>query len=361
MKMEPIRVLQVVRGMNLGGAETFVMNVYRKVDKSKVQFDFLVSRDGEYDEEIIKLGGRIYKTKYLTDVGPITYKRILKKFFKSHPEYQIIHSHVDKTTGIILESAKECRVKYLISHSHSSGSSNSKLAVLYKEHLGNKIIRYATNLFACSRDAADWLFKERSKEAIVVHNGIDFNRFKFNSQKRTSIRAHYHINKDTFVIGHVGRMEKVKNHTFLLKLFSSYITKNNNAVLLLIGDGSLREELVEEARMLKIEDKVIFVGNTLNVNEYYNAMDMFIFPSLYEGLPFTLIEAQVNGLPIIASNTVNKMSKLNDNFIFEDLKNDENWLKDIEKLKRTKQISSKLEEYNIESVSQKMEEFYLNL
>lgn len=359
--MKPIRVLQVVRGMNLGGAETFIMNVYRKIDKTRVQFDFLVSRDGEYDEEIKKLGGKIYKTKYLTDVGPIAYKGILKKFFKMHPEYQIIHSHVDKTTGIILQAAYESGIKYRISHSHSSNSSNSKLMILYKEHLGNKVIKYATNLFACSVEAAIWLFKNRSEEANIISNGIDFERFKFNKSKREELRKKLNISADTFVIGHVGRMEVVKNHKFLLELFKVYTLTNDKCLLLLIGDGSLRCELIEEVKKLKIEKQVIFVGNTLKVNEYYNIMDVFVFPSLYEGLPFTLIEAQVNGLPVLAADTISETAKLNSNFLFEDLDKSEDWLRDIKKVKRTQEISLSLNEYNIEVVAKKMEDFYIKL
>ena len=359
--MGVIRVLHVVRGMNLGGAETFIMNVYRKIDRNKVQFDFLVSRDGEYDEEIKKLGGKIYKTKYLTDVGPFMYKRILKKFFNEHKEYEIIHSHVDKTTGIILEVASKCGIKYRISHSHSSGSSNNKLIVLYKDYLGNKIIKYATNLFACSDEAARWLFKSRSDEAVVINNGIDFNKFSYNDNKREKIRSKYNIEDNTLVIGHVGRMEKVKNHKFLLELFSLYNAKNQNSILLLIGDGSLRSELEEYSKGLNIDDKVIFVGNTLDVNEYYNAMDIFVFPSLYEGLPFTLIESQVNGLPVIASNNIDKKVKFNENFVFESLDNVDEWLINLNKLIRITNISNDLDKYNIDKVVKKLEEFYKGL
>lgn len=359
--MQPIRVLQVVRGMNLGGAETFIMNIYRKIDKTKIQFDFLVSRDGEYDEEIKKLGGKIYKEKYLTDVGPILYKIILKKFFKKHPKYQIIHSHVDKTTGIILETAKECGIKHRISHSHSSGSSNSKIVVLYKEHLGNKVIKNATDLFACSKSAAEWLFKKRANESIIINNGIDFSKFKFDSITRENIRKKYNISKNCLVIGHVGRMETVKNHDFLIDLFYEYQKLNNDSVLLLLGDGSLRKKLEEKTKKMQINTKVIFVGNKLNVNEFYSAMDIFIFPSLYEGLPFTLIEAQVNGLPILASSNISKNVKLNNNFKFESLNNKNNWLNNINKLKRLDKISKKLEIYNITKTANQLEEFYLNL
>ena len=359
--MGVIRILHVVRGMNLGGAETFIMNVYRKIDKEKIQFDFLVSRDGEYDDEIQKLGGKIYKIKYLTDVGPFIYKIILKKFFNSHREYNIIHSHVDKTTGIILEVAFLCGIEYRISHSHSSGSSNNKLIVCYKSYLGNKILKYATNLFACSDEAAKWLFKERSKEAIVINNGIDFNKFCYNEKNRNLIRTKYNISDNTFVIGHVGRMEKVKNHKFLLKLFSLYVDKNKNSRLLLIGDGSLRRDLEDYARKIGVDDKVIFVGNVLNVNEYYSAMDLFVFPSLYEGFPFTLVESQVNGLPVIASDTIDMSSKFNDNFIFLELGDMKKWLVNFDKLSRVNDNNKDLENYNINKVVKFLENFYKNL
>lgn len=197
---ECVRVLQVIRAMNIGGAETFIMNVYRNIDREKVKFDFLVSGDGKYDEEIRKLGGKIYKIPYITEVGQIRFVQNLKNFFHTHPEYQIVHSHIDQVSGIILETAKKCGVKTTISHSHNTRNSNGIIGKIYKMYLQSKINKNSDIKLACGNDAAKWLYKPEASKAIVVNNGIDTDRFLFSKEHRDEKRKALGVDENTVVI-----------------------------------------------------------------------------------------------------------------------------------------------------------------
>lgn len=301
----PIRILQVIGGLNLGGAENFLMNIYRNIDRTKIQFDFLVNRGGTFEEEIRALGGKIFYIPALQKVGPIIYKNKLHRFFKEHREYNIIHSNMNQVSGIILEVAKKEKIPVRIAHSHSSSNSaNNFFERLYKNYLNTKINKNATNFLACSDEAAKWLYKEKAKEAIIIRNAIDIDRFKFNEEKRKLIRKELNINENDIVIGHVGRFSTVKNHKFLIEIFNEFQTNKENTKLLLVGDGPLRNEIEKQIIDLNIKDKVILVGNKKNVEDYYNVMDLFVFPSFYEGLGMVLIEAQINGINCVASKDV---------------------------------------------------------
>lgn len=246
MAMEEIRVLHVFRNMNLGGSQALVMNIYNKIDRKKVQFDFLVSEDGIYDEEIKKMGGRIYKIPYITKVGQKQFAKELKQFFIKHKEYNIVHSHLNQITGVILEEAKKAGVTNRIAHSHSTNNRNNIIIKLYKSYLQSKIKDSATNLFACSKEAAKWLYKSNSENAKILVNGIDLKEYTFSEEKRKEVRESLKIGQDTIVVGHVGRMDYAKNHMFLLDIFHQYQKINSNSILLLVGDGTLRKKLRKE-------------------------------------------------------------------------------------------------------------------
>ncbi len=200
MESNCVRVLQVIRAMNIGGAETFIMNMYRNIDREKIKFDFLVSDDGKYDDEIKTLGGKIYKIPYITSVGQLKYVQHLKNFFNSHPEYQIVHSHIDQVSGIILETAKKCGVKTTLSHSHNTRNSNGIVGKIYKEYLQSKINKNSDVKLACGDDAAKWLYKRESVNATVINNGIDTNKFLFSSEYRKEKRKFLGVEESTVVI-----------------------------------------------------------------------------------------------------------------------------------------------------------------
>lgn len=362
--MEPIRVLQVIGGMNFGGAENFLMNLYRNIDRTKVQFDFLVNREGVFDEEIKKLGGNIYYIPALQKVGPIIYVHNLKRFLKSN-NYCIVHSHLNQVTGLILQTAKKCGVKVRIAHCHSSSNSAYNFITrIYKNYLNTKINKNATDFFACSEVAAQWLFKEKANEAIIIKNAIDIERFKFNNEKRKIIRKNLNMNEDDIVIGHVGRFFAVKNHKFLIDLFNDFQKDKKNSKLLLVGDGPLRIEIENQIADLNIKDRVILVGNKKNVEDYYNAMDLFVFPSLYEGLGMVLIEAQINGLNCVTSkdvvpNDVNITNHVKFVLLDDGIKEWNKTLKKIDIIRYSELEKIKKSGYDVKEEVKKLQKIYL--
>lgn len=323
---EPIRILHVLREMEMGGAQKLIMNIYQEIDKTKIQFDFLVSAKGEYDEKIIKNGGRIYYIPYLTKVGPIKYKKELINFFSKHREYKIVHSHIDQVSGIIMQAAEKCDISVRIAHSHNTHNSNNVIGKIYKYYLQSKINKFATDFFACSKEAAKWLFKENAEKAIIINNGIKLEDYKYSEIKRKKIRSELKICDDTFVIGHIGRFSKQKNHEFLIEVFEKYHNKNKNSVLILIGDGSLKTKIQEIIKEKNIEKNVILLGTRNNANEFYSAFDMVVFPSKFEGISLTLIEAQVSGVPIVASQNVDKNTNVSNTIKFINNYNVEDWV-----------------------------------
>lgn len=362
----PIRILHVIGGLNLGGAENFLMNIYRNIDRSKIQFDFLVNRGGAFEDEIKELGGKIFYIPALQKVGPIIYKKKLHEFYRQHKEYLIVHSHLNQVSGIILEVSKKEKIPVRIAHSHSSSNfANNFFERLYKNYLNTKINKNATNFFACSDDAAKWLYKEKAKEAIIIKNAIDIERFKFNEEKRNLIRKELNIDESDIVIGHVGRFSSVKNHKFLIELFNEFQKDKKNSKLLLVGDGPLKNEIENQIVTFNIKDKVILVGNKKNVEDYYNAMDLFVFPSLYEGLGMVLIEAQINGLNCLTSkdavpNEVNITNHVKFVSLDEDIKG---WNKILNEMNIARYSElEKIEKagYNVREECKKLERIYLN-
>ncbi|MCC3670626.1 glycosyltransferase family 1 protein [Terrisporobacter mayombei] len=294
--------------MGRGGAETMAMNLYRNIDRSKVQFDFIVHTEKkcDYDDEINLLGGKIYRVPRYKGINHFIYRKQWIEFFRKHPEYDIIHGHMRSTASIYLNIAKKYGLK-TISHSHNS-SSGKGISSIIKNIMQYKIKYIADYLFSCSKSAGIWLYGKRRcdrENFFVLNNAIEADKFKLNLEKRENIRNELDIN-DKLVIGHIGRFHPQKNHEFLIEVFKLINKKNQDSVLLLVGDGELRECINEKVKKLGLEDKVIFTGVRDDVDSLVQAMDVIVFPSLYEGLPLTLIEIQVSGLPCIASDTITK-------------------------------------------------------
>lgn len=296
--MLPIRVLHVVTNMCRGGLETMIMNYYRHIDRTKVQFDFLVHRDFEsdYDAEILSLGGRIHHLPRLNPFSP-SYLGKLDAFFAEHPEYRIVHSHLDCMAGIPLKYAQKHGVPVRIGHAHSSSQDKDlkyPLKLIYKKN----IARQATDLFACSEAAGSWMFG--GVPFRVVNNAIDTHRYAFDPALRKQARQELGIGADELIFGHVGRFVPAKNHTFLIQI----LAQTPAAKLLLVGDGELCASVEEQARELGVLDRVIFTGVRPDVERMLQVMDVFVFPSVYEGLPLTIVEAQSAGLPCLISDGV---------------------------------------------------------
>lgn len=301
MDSKPIRILHIVTYMGRGGLETMIMNYYRHINRSKVQFDFLVHRDFEadYDREILDLGGKIYRIARLNPFS-FKYHKELNDFFKNHPEYKIVHVHQDCMSSIALKAAMKNNVPIRIAHSHNANQ-DKNIKYLIKRFYMRSIPRYATDLFACSEDAGNWMFGGKSFE--ILNNAIDSDLFKFNTNIRDEIRNALNLN-NKFVVGHVGRFDLQKNHSFLIDIFYEIQKIRTDSILLLIGSGDGELTIKEKVRKLNIEDKVIFMGVRNDVNKLMQAMDVFIFPSLYEGLGVVAIEAQASGLPVLKSDKV---------------------------------------------------------
>jgi len=299
---EPVRILQVVTDMNRGGLETMIMNYYRSIDRSRVQFDFLVhrSKKAAYDDEILSMGGKIYSVPKLNPFSN-GYKKSLNEFFQTHKEYRVIHVHQDCLSSVILKAAKKNNVSVRIAHSHSS-SQDKNIKYLLKLFYMRSIPKYATELFACSKAAGDWMFKGCSYK--VVANAIDAERFTYDANLSKQVRSELGIEEGDFVIGHVGRFSRVKNHTFLLDIFNEILKMNGQAKLIFVGSGDLEESIREKANSLKIAENVFFLGDRNDVYRVLQAVDVFVLPSLYEGLPVTLVEVQASGLKFIISDKV---------------------------------------------------------
>lgn len=301
---EPIRVLQVVTHMNRGGLETMLMNYYRQLDREQVQFDFLTHRpyDGDYGEEIQVLGGRIF---HLPALNPFSssYKKTLGDFFDTHPEYKVIHVHQDCLSSVILKVAKQHGVKVRIAHSHCS-SQDKDVKYPIKLFYQRFIPRYATDLMACGEDAGNWMFL--GAKFRVLNNAIDANAYVYNKEKRQQQRVKWGVQDDATVYGHVGRFSPQKNHIFLIDIFYEIAKKRPDSVLLLVGNDTEEKapEIKEKVKILGLAEKVIFTGLRKDVVDLLQVMDVLVFPSNYEGLPVTLIEAQAAGLPCLISDKV---------------------------------------------------------
>lgn len=327
--MGVIRVLQVFTIMNRGGAESMIMNYYRKIDRSQIQFDFLVHRKEKaaFDEEIENLGGRIYRFDPINPLFPGDYYNKLRDFFKEHSEYSIIHSHLNTFSCFPLKIAKEFNIPCRIAHAHiaiddvSLGSlfSNKEsiketFKKLIKLQLKKKVKKDATDLFSCGEKAGNWLFG-KDTSFTTMNNAIDTEKFAYNQSIAQQYKKEFGVEKN-LVIGHVGRFASQKNHAFLLKIFKEVLQKKPTAVLMMVGDGPLRSVMEKEAAQLSIEKNVRFLGVRADVPQLFQMFDVFVFPSFYEGLPVTLIEAQAAGIKVFASDSITTEVSLTEDIEF---------------------------------------------
>ena len=312
----PIRVLHILHSMNRGGAENALMNYYRHIDRTKVQFDFLLTDNNkcQFEDEIWALGGRVFRVPLLTMSKPLPYLIGVNEFFHSHPEYKIVHSHTSSKSVFPLWIAKKNGVPVRISHSHNT-QSESGIKGFVRNVLMPLLKSVATDWFSCGVNAGYWLYGKRAMEqnkVRVVKNVIEANKYRFNPDIRETIRQQLDLTDDVFLIGHVARFNPQKNHLFDIGLLSEMKKKCKNVKLLEIGIG-VKEGLNDYAHEMGVYDDIIFTGVVNNVCDYEQAMDAFILPSLYEGLPLSIIEAQISGLPCFTTEgTVSKECSVTD-------------------------------------------------
>ena len=364
---EPIRVAQIIGKWVGGGVESVVMNYYRHIDRTKIQFDFVCDNDSiniPYDE-IKKLGGRIILVPPYQKV--FEYQKELIKIFKEN-NYKIVHSHINTLSIFPLRAAKKAGVPVRVAHSHSTTNKKE-----WKRNLVKQVLRpfskvYATDYMCCSELAGRWLFgnKEYDKGNVyLLNNAIDLDKFKYDEKVRKNKRKELNISDDTIVIGHIGRFVEQKNHRFLIDVFDELHKQNNNSLLLLVGQGPLMEEIKEKVKTLGLKDSVKFLGQRNDVNELYNAMDAFCLPSLYEGLGMVAVEAQVSGLLCVVSTEIPEIAKVTEKIVFINLENNiKTWTETIfnhlkNANRKNANFTDGLKKYDIKLEACKLEKKYL--
>jgi glycosyltransferase involved in cell wall biosynthesis len=314
---QPFRVLQVIGQMDRGGAETMIMNLYRNIDRTKVQFDFIVHTEQKcaYDDEILALGGKIFHVPRFTGMNIFNYQKAWKSFFDEHKEYKIIHGHIGSSAAIYLKIAKENGL-FTIAHSHNTKNEPNLKGKMYSA-ISYPTRYVADHFFGCSKSAGKARYGNKvvsSSNFNMLNNAINTEDFIYSNKIRDKKRLELGLD-NKFVLGHVGRFNLQKNHTFLIDIFYKINKKMDNSILVLIGDGELRESVENKVRRLGLEGKVIFTGVRSDIPEIMQALDVFLFPSLFEGLPVTVIEAQATSLPCIISNTITEDVNITSNLV----------------------------------------------
>ena len=353
------RILQVVTYMGRGGIETMLMNYYRRMDREKIQFDFLVHRDfrADFDDEIEALGGRIYRVPAMNPASG-SYRKALADFFRAHP-YRVVHCHLNYMSGVVLAAAKQAGVPVRIAHAHTAAMAPGWKQSVRRlcKHL---IPLTATHRFACSTEAGRAIFGKQSFS--ILANAIDAAAFAPDETVRREVRRELAL-EDAFTVMHVGRMVYAKNHEFLLDAFRELLNTDPGAKLVLVGDGELRSQVEEKAAQLP-EGSVQMLGSRTDIPRLLQAADVFAFPSRFEGMPVTMIEAQATGLPCIKSKTVTDECIVTDLVTSLPTEDPRLWAEAILAARgtpRTDRLSDiQRSGYDITAAAEKLTRFYLN-
>jgi glycosyltransferase EpsF len=367
MKKAPIRIVHVIGKWVGGGVEAVVMNYYRHIDKTKIQFDFICDNDSTNIpyEEIESLGGRVILIPPYQKI--FSYQKELQKVLKEN-NYKIVHSHINTLSVFPLYAAKKVGIPVRIAHSHSTTNKKEWKKNLMKQFLRPFSKKYATDYMCCSELAGRWLFgnKEYDKGNVyLLNNAIDLDKFKYDEKIRKEVRKELNIKDDTLVIGHIGRFVAQKNHTFLIDIFNEIHKNNNDSILLLAGQGPKENEIKEKVKTLNLEKNVVFLGQRNDANRLYQAFDVFLLPSLYEGLPVVGVEAQASGLLCILSESMTQETKVLDTTTFISLEeSSKEWstklldnYKNFKRRDTTKEITNN--NVNIKQESIKLENKYV--
>ena len=366
-----IRILQYIGPLRLGGSQSFIMEIYRRIDRAKVQFDFIVfpEPDKEMREEIEDFGGRIILSPQYNGKNHLNYVKWWNEFLDSNPDYKILHGHVRSVASIYLSIARRHNLITVI-HSHSTSNGRGLKGKI--KNIMQFPIRYqADYMFACSKEAGLWLYGKKvckSKRYKFVPNAIEVQKFYFNADIRSKVRSELGLS-DEIVIGNIGRASTPKNQEFILDIIFELNDEKRKYIFLLVGDGELLENLKKKAAELGISDNVIFAGARMDVYRFYNAIDIFVFPSLWEGLPVSIVEAQANGLQCILSDRITRDVKLTDRMSYISLdRGVEFWSTTIKNQlkKETNRYLTDAEKKSIQTfdssvVAKNLEDFYIEL
>lgn len=359
-----IKVLQVGATNVLGGIEIFLHNYYKNIDRSKVEFDFVNMYDKIcFQEEYEANGSRVYNLPNYR-IHPFKYLKQLKKILKDG-KYDVLHFNMNSAIFLYpLMAAKKANVHVIIAHSHNASSDKGIIKNILHDLIKHFIPLFANYFFACSDYAGKWFFSNKvmkSDSFYIINNAINVEEFKFNEAKRIQVRKNLNIKDDEILIGHVGRFIKQKNHEFLIEIFNQIVTTNKEFKLVLIGVGDLKKEIEKKVQNEGIEKNVIFLGQRNDTKDLYQAIDIFLLPSLYEGLPLVGIEAQVAGCKCFFSDKITKELKIKSDSEFLKIRDSKEWARKI--IDYSKKMSNKREkidysQYDIKTNSKKLCEFY---
>lgn len=366
-----IRILHSVSYMSRGGIETMLMNYYRKIDRNKVQFDFLCNsyKEGAYDKEIIEMGGRIFRTPGFSPLKRGAYKKYMRQLFKEHPEYKIVEAHNGPLGRYAMKAAKDSGIPVRIYHAHGADIPfDIKWPIKY---YCMKMLKYSMNEhFICSEKAGRFYMGDKVIDSGNFHfipNAIQVRDFVYNESVRNSLRKEYNLD-DKFVVGHIGRLSLQKNHIFILKVFAHLLKINPSVHLVLVGGGEWHDKVIKWIEEYKIGDHVTLTGVVSNPQVWYQAFDVFFMPSLWEGLPVTGIEAQAADLPCLFSSAITREVEILPKAEFMSLNEPQDkWadklndmLLNIQSRKdQTELITNS--HYNIEHEAKRLQELYINL
>lgn len=359
-----MRILHILDSLDMGGIEVFLMNLYRSIDRSQIQFDFLIfKKENYFEEEVKSYGSIIFNGAGLSYMAQI---KFIANIIRDH-DYNIVHCHNCSLKGLVKEVLPvklSNRQIIVIAHSHNTGTPSNTLIDKIKRYLLKKVITNCSDyLFACSYKAGVSKFIENKRKPIaVIKNGINTRRLIFDKTVRKTIRKQLNIKDDEMVFGTVGRLETQKNHKFLLMVYKEYLKTEKYSKLLIVGNGEKWEELHELVDELEIRNNVIFTGNQSNVNSYLMAMDIFVFPSLYEGLGIAVIEAQASGLPCLVADNIPQEAEISDLFHRLPLKIDV-WINALKHIRKNMERSEYYRQvitsgYDINVIAKELSDFY---
>lgn len=371
---EPIRVLLLFTVMNRGGAETMIMNYYRHIDRTKVQFDFMVHRQerGAFDDEIEALGGKIYRMIPIYPQNFLKYKRMLKDFFDKHQEYQIIHSHMSELGYFAFQEAARHQIPCRICHAHNAPDFSREGALewfklLPRLYFIHNIRRHTTHFFVCSHIAGLWLYgKKYSNQFVFMKNAIQADRFIYHTEEAIKLKKEWDL-ENKLVICHIGRFNAQKNHSFLIDIFKEIHQKEPSSVLLLVGDGLLKNDIEKKVKKYHLEDSIRFLGQRNDVPQILKASDFLVFPSIYEGLSVVLVEAQSSGIQCFFTETLAKETVIQPQNVELHSLNEsaEDWANAVLSKKNyiRKDVSLEIKEkgWDIPTSAKWLENYYINL
>lgn len=358
------RVLHFELTGNIGGIESFILNLYKNIDRSTYKFDFITTSETPvYKDELETLGGRVFQVPIYKDIWG--YTREIKKIIAAN-NYDIIHIHKNSSANIIPAIiAKKISSAKIIVHSHNTLPTKGRLSGLLHKINRSYLYNVADEHLACSNIAGKWMFGDRKYE--VIPNGVDTSQFLFSTEGRKKIRSEFGIPEDAFIVGNVGRFTEQKNHRFIIDIFESLLGIKENAYLILVGTGELEDEIKERVKKKCIAKKVIFTGKRNDIPDIMSALDVFLMPSFYEGLPIVAVEAQANGLRLCLSDTIAKETDIFRDAkwidLAEDMSNIANKLNSItyisqtERLKRCQEFSNSI--YTIKNTVNKIRILYI--